>query len=623
MSAKKKQVKIAGGHTEGFWGRIMKIPLRTLIMIAFTIINVQVIVQTGFAIYHTHQVSSELNLIKDQALSELLKGTVLREHVLTAEHFTTLAALRDNEQIANKAQEAQDAFYSDTGDLLSAYQDREGDDTAEAFVTQLQAVATDFNALIETGDQLKQAVHAEQKTGQKTKVDALTAKMDEVSDGLLGDLSGLSQQQQYDMQEHMESLENELASTRTQLWVMIGMVTLINIIVQLLFGGALHRRIGQIVETVDEWATGLMTARIYPVPCEDDLGKASHAVNRLADNIEAFLMETGSSLEALRQGIMDRRIDVRGLSQEMKRTGEHVNSNLEEVAKAHLKADAERELIANFKGNIGRITEQLSGESAQVETRSQTVAAAAEESSRQAEAAKHGSEEASSNVATVAAAAEELSASIAEETRQIKEAQGIIQKAVVQAEGTTATVESLGAATNEIGQVVQLISDIAEQTNLLALNASIEAARAGDAGRGFAVVAGEVKDLANQTAEATDRISRQIGRLQKESTSSSEAITNIAETIGSVGNIVDEITGSADEQATAAQEISASVQHANMSVGDVVGNVTDVSSAAEETGQVASDMLAGSQTLKASTEELAALVQQFLSGLADAGTKQA
>ncbi len=243
------------------------------------------------------------------------------------------------------------------------------------------------------------------------------------------------------------------------------------------------------------------------------------------------------------------------------------------------------------------------------------LAASAEESSRQASAASNGAEQASHNVATVAAAAEELSASIAEVTRQIREAKQISDDAVHQAEGTTQTVDALGQASQEIGQIVKLISDIAEQTNLLALNASIEAARAGDAGRGFAVVAGEVKELANQTAHATEKISTQINRLQVESKQSSEAIAGIASIIKRASDINATITAAAEEQATAAHEISASVQHASVSVSEVTGSIGDVSTAAEETGRSASEMLSRSQQLEESSGRVSAIVEEFARSL--------
>ncbi|MDX8413979.1 MAG: methyl-accepting chemotaxis protein [Mariprofundales bacterium] len=278
----------------------------------------------------------------------------------------------------------------------------------------------------------------------------------------------------------------------------------------------------------------------------------------------------------------------------------------------------ETEVVHSFESEISTISDSLHSITTRVSEGTQLVAAAAEESSMQAEAASNGAQSAEGNVSTVAAAAEELSASIAEVSRQVKQAEDIVGEAVKEAEGTTTTVHNLSQATSEIGQIIKIITDIASQTNLLALNASIEAARAGDAGRGFAVVAGEVKELASQTTEATEKIAAQIQCLQTESEQSANAIESISRIIQRVGELTSSINVAADEQATAANEISESVQEASARVNDVTASVADVSSASVDTSKAASDMLVGSQQLEESTAQLNQQVEKFLTDLRQA-----
>ena len=310
--------------------------------------------------------------------------------------------------------------------------------------------------------------------------------------------------------------------------------------------------------------------------------------------------------------MLDRRGGVRGLSDERKRTGDAINSSLNSGASFTRHAQDTQDALGEFQEHIGLVVGSIREVASQVEGQATHVSESAEHSKDRAVSSTGGAEVAAQNVATVAAAAEELTASIAEEGRHIVEAQEIVGRAVNQADSTRETVGSLGKATREIGDVVSLISEIAEQTNLLALNASIEAARAGEAGRGFAVVAGEVKDLANQTAQATDRISRQIKKLQVESDQSTEAIHAIANTIGEVGEITGQITGEAEQQQEATTEIAVSIQNANDSVVQVAEDMGAVTSAAEDTGTASQTMLEAAGVLQETTNELDTLVQKFL-----------
>ena len=170
-------------------------------------------------------------------------------------------------------------------------------------------------------------------------------------------------------------------------------------------------------------------------------------------------------------------------------------------------------------------------------------------------------------------------------------------------------------AANKIGEVVSLITDIANQTNLLALNATIEAARAGDAGKGFAVVASEVKNLANQTAKATDEIGAQIGGIQSATQDAVTAIQGIGKTIGEIDEIATTIASAVEEQSAATQEIARNVEQAAAGTQDVTANIGSVSQAADDTGSASSQVLSSAEGLATQADALRAEVDRFLAGI--------
>lgn len=290
----------------------------------------------------------------------------------------------------------------------------------------------------------------------------------------------------------------------------------------------------------------------------------------------------------------------------------------EETALARASAEEQRkagmrQMADNFEQAIGGIVGMVSSSATELQTTAQAMTATASETASQSTTVAAAAEEAASNVGTVAAAAEELGSSVQEIGRQVSGSARLAQAAVNEAAQTAGLVQELSGAVATVGDVVTMISTIASQTNLLALNATIEAARAGEAGRGFAVVASEVKELASQTARATEEISSQIARIQGSTGQAVSAIGSITARIQGISGVATAIAAAVEEQGAATQEIVRNVAQAAMGTSEVTSNIAGVAGAAEETGAAASQVLGAASELSRQSEHLSAEVSRFLS----------
>jgi len=260
--------------------------------------------------------------------------------------------------------------------------------------------------------------------------------------------------------------------------------------------------------------------------------------------------------------------------------------------------------IAGTASNVAAAAQQLTRVATQMGT-------TAEETSNQATVVSEASGQVSDNVGTVAAASEEMSASIKEIAKSSSSASSVAGQAVHVAAETSDTVTKLGESSNEIGQIVKVITSIAQQTNLLALNATIEAARAGEVGKGFAVVANEVKELAKETAQATEDIASKIDVIQSDTGSVVDSIGNISEIIDQISDIQTTIASAVEEQAATTSEIGRNVTEAARGSSEISQNITAVAEAASSTSIGAVETLESAKQLATLATELQGLVGGF------------
>ncbi|MDY6974394.1 MAG: methyl-accepting chemotaxis protein, partial [Thermodesulfobacteriota bacterium] len=276
------------------------------------------------------------------------------------------------------------------------------------------------------------------------------------------------------------------------------------------------------------------------------------------------------------------------------------------------------ETLSTSSQDLSRLSSQMSDGTQNVSGRSDTVAGAAEEMSSNMNSVAAAMEQASTNVNLVATTTEEMTSTVNEIAQNSEKARSIVGEAVSKAQVASASVGELGNAAQDIGKVTETITEISEQTNLLALNATIEAARAGEAGKGFAVVANEIKELARQTAEATQEIRGKIEGIQGSTAGTVKEIEGISKVINDVNDIVSTIATAVEEQSVTTGEIAGNISQAAQGMQEVTENVTQSSTVAEEiakdiveVNQETNEMSNSSSQVNLSAEELNKLADQL------------
>ncbi len=411
------------------------------------------------------------------------------------------------------------------------------------------------------------------------------AKLMDLLEGPLGAdgkrTGGFIDRQERRLTENGQSIETAIASLTTLQWTLLVAGLAAAAVIGWLCGRSIIRPINAMTTAMGTLAKGDTSVEVPARDRGDEIGHMAAAVQVFKDNA----------------------IEMERLRAEQER--QRARAEQDRRAAMHRMAD---ELDASVKA----IIEAVGSAAVEMQATAGSMAANAEQTTRQSAAVAAASQQASANVQTVATAAEELTTSISEIGRQVGHSAEISRRAVSEADRTNALVEGLATAAQRIGEVVELITNIASQTNLLALNATIEAARAGEAGKGFAVVASEVKNLANQTGRATEEIGSHVTAIQQATREAVEAIRGIGGTIGGINEVASTIASAVQQQGAATQEIARNVQQAAQGTQEVDENITGVAHAAGETGAAATQVLASAGDLSQMATKLRTEVERFV-----------
>jgi methyl-accepting chemotaxis protein len=373
-----------------------------------------------------------------------------------------------------------------------------------------------------------------------------------------------------------------------------------------------------------------------------DHEKMKQAVNSVAVALQNLVLDSDALVQAALHGKLSTRADADRHHGDFRKIVQGVNSTLDAVVSPmqdvsailsklaggdftatvtnkyagdfDLLASAVNTLAQTVRSaleQIGRNVTSLASSAEELNKVSQSMGSSADETATQASVVSAAAEQVSNNVQTVATGADEMSASIKEIAKNTAEATRVASSAVRTAEMTNDTIAKLGQSSTEIGQVIKVITSIAQQTNLLALNATIEAARAGEAGKGFAVVANEVKELAKETAKATEDISRKIEAIQGDTNGAVSAINQISQVIGQISDIQTTIASAIEEQSATTNEIGRTLAEAAKGSTDISKNIGGVAEAAHATTVGATDTSKSAQSLEKMAAELRTLISQF------------
>jgi methyl-accepting chemotaxis protein len=373
-------------------------------------------------------------------------------------------------------------------------------------------------------------------------------------------------------------------------------------------GPGMRTVLAAITEVCEAAARGDLEPRVPDLGDDPAVQAVRTALNRLLDLTDAFVREAGASLSAASEGRYHRRFLLRGMVGSFEvgaRTINQATSAMSATADELNAAGETRVALARqLEEAVLSVAEQVASAATEMEATARSLATTAGDTATGDTAVSEGATQADAAVSSVSAAVEQMAATVAQIENQARASDAAGRQAVTDAGRARETMGGLAASSREVGSVVTLIEQVANQTRLLALNATSEAARAGEAGKGFAVVASGVKDLASQTAAATNRIAEQVEGIRASIDDAVGAIEGVSDVVTQMGTAVTTIATSVGEQRQATDEISRATSEAAVATSTVTGSIAEIDQATQETS-------AGVEQMTAAALELSRLATQL------------